>query len=85
MGQEVDFPESLGVIIETPGFLVNVSGRKNLEILANLRGKLSREDITRVLLKVGLDPDMRKPVGKYSLGMRQHLGIAQAIIEVLSF
>ena len=54
VGQEVDFPESLGVIIETPGFLVNVSGRKNLEILANLRGKLSREDITQVLLKVGL-------------------------------
>ena len=81
VGQEVDFPESLGVIIETPGFLVNVSGRKNLEILANLRGKLSREDITRVLLKVGLDPDMRKPVGKYSLGMRQRLGIAQAIME----
>lgn len=81
IGQETDFPESLGVIIETPGFLTNLSGRRNLEILADLRGKLRREDITSVLIRVGLDPDLKKPVSKYSLGMRQRLGIAQAIME----
>lgn len=81
IGRETDFPESLGVIIETPGFLTNLSGRKNLEIIADLRGKLRREDITAVLMKVGLDPGLKKPVSKYSLGMRQRLGIAQAIME----
>lgn len=81
VGTEVDFPESLGVIIETPGFLTNFSGRKNLEILAQLRGKITGSDITWVLRQVGLDPEMKKPVSKYSLGMRQRLGIAQAIME----
>ncbi len=81
IGQEVDFPESLGVIIETPGFLSNLSGRRNLEILADLRGKAKRGRITETLLRVGLDPGLKKPVAKYSLGMRQRLGIAQAIME----
>lgn len=81
IGKDVDFPESLGVIIETPGFLTNLTGRKNLEILADMQRKISRADIRLVLEKVGLDPDMKKPVAKYSLGMRQRLGIAQAIME----
>lgn len=81
VGREIDFPESLGVIIETPGFLGNLSGRRNLEILADIRRKLKREDITSVLHKVGLEPGLTKPVSKYSLGMRQRLGIAQAIME----
>lgn len=81
IGKDVDFPESLGVIIETPGFLTGLSGKKNLEILAELRGQLGEQEICRVLEKVGLDPSMKKPVGKYSLGMRQRLGIAQAIME----
>ena len=85
IGREMDFPESIGVIIETPGFLANLSGRRNLEILAGLRGKLKREDITEVLLRVGLNPDLKKPVSKYSLGMRQRLGIAQAIMEEPEF
>ena len=81
IGKDVDFPENLGAIIETPGFLSNLTGRKNLEILASLNRKISREEIGKVLEKVGLDPHMKKPVGKYSLGMRQRLGIAQAIME----
>ncbi len=79
--KDVDFPEGLGVIIETPGFLTGLSGKRNLEILAELRGQLGEEEICQVLEKVGLDPSMKKPVGKYSLGMRQRLGIAQAIME----
>ncbi|MCD7763844.1 MAG: ATP-binding cassette domain-containing protein [Lachnospiraceae bacterium] len=85
IGLDVDFPESLGVIIETPGFLSNLSGRKNLEILADLRGKIGRKEITSVLMRVGLDPELKKPVAKYSLGMRQRLGIAQAIMEEPEF
>ena len=81
VGKECDFPEDLGVIIETPGFLPNLTGYQNLKILASLKGIIGKEEIREVLLQVGLDPDMRKPVGKYSLGMRQRLGIAQAIME----
>ena len=81
IGKEIDFPESLGVIIETPGFLTNLTGRRNLEILADMQRKISRAEIRRVLQRVGLDPDMKKTVAKYSLGMRQRLGIAQAIME----
>lgn len=81
IGQDVDFPESLGVIIETPGFLTNLTGRKNLEILAGMRRKIGPAEILQVLEKVGLDPTLKKPVANYSLGMRQRLGIAQAIME----
>lgn len=81
IGRDTDFPESLGLIIETPGFLTEYTGKKNLEILADLNRKISAGEIRRVLQRVGLDPDLKKPVTKYSLGMRQRLGIAQAIME----
>lgn len=81
IGKEVDFPESLGVIIETPGFLTNLTGLRNLQILAGLRGKIARKDIEDAIRKAGLDPTLKKAVSKYSLGMRQRLGIAQAIME----
>lgn len=81
IGKDVDFPEDTGIIIETPGFLPNLSGCKNLEILASLRKKIGKEMIRDSIRRVGLDPDMKKHVAKYSLGMRQRLGIAQAIME----
>ena len=81
VGRDMDFPPDMGIIIETPGFLPNISGLRNLEILASLRRQIDRATIRRTMKKVGLDPDSRKPVGKYSLGMRQRLGIAQAIME----
>lgn len=81
IGIDVDFPESIGVIIETPGFLTNLSGMRNLEILARLQRKISKEGIRKAIQKAGLDPDLKKAVSKYSLGMRQRLGIAQAIME----
>ena len=81
IGAEIDFPESIGVIIETPGFLTNLSGMRNLEILAGLKGKITKEEIREAIRKAGLDPDLKKAVAKYSLGMRQRLGIAQAIME----
>ena len=81
VGVDVDFPRDMGLIIETPGFLPNVTGMKNLEILASLNKKIGLEEIAAAIRRVGLDPLMKKPVGKYSLGMRQRLGIAQAIME----
>ena len=81
VGRDVDFPPDLGLIIETPGFLPNMTGVKNLEILASLNKKIGLEQIAAAIRRVGLDPLMKKPVGKYSLGMRQRLGIAQAIME----
>ncbi len=81
VGKDVDFPQNLGVIIETPGFLPNLTGVKNLEILASLKNKITLGEVVEAIRKVGLDPMLKKPVSKYSLGMRQRLGIAQAIME----
>lgn len=81
VGRDRDFPEDIGIIIETPGFLPNLSGEQNLKILASLQRKANGYTIRAVLELVGLDPDLKKPVGKYSLGMRQRLGFAQALME----
>ena len=81
VGRDMDFPDNLGIIIETPGFLPNRTGVKNLQLLADLQKKIRLAEIKESIRRVGLDPDMKKPVGKYSLGMRQRLGIAQAIME----
>lgn len=85
IGREVDFPESLGVIIESPGFLTDLTGFRNLEILAFMNRRITPAQIRLIMKKVGLDPDMKKSVAKYSLGMRQRLGIAQAIMEEPEF
>ena len=81
IGRDVDFPEEIGLIIETPGFLPQLSGIRNLEILASLKRKIDLKKAADTMRRVGLDPLSPKPVGKYSLGMRQRLGIAQAIME----
>jgi ABC-2 type transport system ATP-binding protein len=81
VGKDMDFPEDMGIIIETPGFLPHLTGSKNLEILASLNRRIGLFEIIDTIRRVGLDPAMKKPVGKYSLGMRQRLGIAQAIME----
>lgn len=81
VGKDVDFPEDMGIIIETPGFLPNLTGFKNLELLASIQNKIGEDVIRETLEKVGLDYKSKKPVAKYSLGMRQRLGIAQAIME----
>ena len=76
-----NMPENIGVIIETPGFLPNYSGYRNLKFLADISGKANKNAIIRSIESVGLDPHSKKHVGKYSLGMRQRLGLAQAIME----
>ena len=71
----------MGVIIETPGFLHNQTGFQNLKLLASIKNKITDAEIRCAIETVGLDADMKKKVGKYSLGMRQRLAIAQAIME----
>ena len=81
IGKDTDIPDNLGAIIESPGFLPNYDGFHNLKFLAAIRGKISDEQVREAIKTVGLDPDSKKHVGKYSLGMRQRLGIAQVIME----
>ena len=81
IGKDCDFPKSVGIIIETPGFIPYYSGYRNLKLLADLNKKIGKEEIRSTMEKVGLDPDLKRHVRKYSLGMRQRLGLAQAIME----
>ncbi|GAB5081420.1 ATP-binding cassette domain-containing protein [Hominimerdicola sp. 21CYCFAH17_S] len=81
VGRDVDFPKNMGIIIETPGFIPYYSGYKNLKLLAGLNNKIGREEIQKSMEQVGLDPKLKRHVRKYSLGMRQRLGLAQAIME----
>lgn len=74
-------PDHIGVLIESPGFLSGYSGFRNLQYLASLKKLAGDVEIRAAMEQVGLDPDEKKPVNKYSLGMRQRLGIAQAIME----
>lgn len=81
VGRDVEIPERMGAIIETPGFLPNASGYDNLKLLADIRRKIGKKEIFAAMERVGLEPKNRKHVSAYSLGMRQRLGIAQAIME----
>lgn len=81
LGRDMEAPSDVGVIIENPGFLPGYSGYQNLSFLAGIQKKVSRNEIIEVMKRVGLDARSNKHVGKYSLGMKQRLGIAQAIME----
>ena len=81
IGKDMDFAPSTGIIIENSGFLNHYSARQNLALLADISGKADKQRIDEVIRLVGLDPDSKKHVGKYSLGMTQRLAIAQAIME----
>lgn len=81
IGKDIDFTPDTGIIIETPGFIPSYSGYRNLKVLAAINNRISRKDIENAMYQVGLDPTMKKRVATYSLGMRQRLGIAQAIME----
>lgn len=81
IGRDTDFADNIGIIIETPGFLSSYSGYKNLEYLASIKNIIGKKEIEKSMERVGLEPNSKKKVGKYSLGMCQRLGIAQAIME----
>ncbi|MBQ4060293.1 MAG: ATP-binding cassette domain-containing protein [Lachnospiraceae bacterium] len=79
--KDMEYMENLGFLIEHPGFMENVSGFKNLKYIASINKIATKEDILDSLKYVDLDPLSKKSVGKYSLGMKQRLGVAQAIME----
>lgn len=81
IGKEVEFPQATGALIESPGFLPNYSGLANLHLLAMIRDQITRKDLAATIQAVGLDPEDNRPVRTYSTGMRQRLGIAQALME----
>ncbi|MFC9450089.1 ABC transporter ATP-binding protein [Bacillus cereus] len=81
IGKDISFPNSVGVLIEYPGFLPQYSGLKNLKILASIKKQINEEQIHNAIKKVELSPNDTRKYKKYSLGMKQRLGIAQAIME----
>lgn len=81
LGRDIEFPPSMGLLIERPAFISSLAGLKNLLLLASLRNEVGEDEIRASIERVGLSPDDRRPVRKYSLGMRQRLGIAAAIME----
>jgi ABC-2 type transport system ATP-binding protein len=81
VGENAKLASNMGILIENPGFLSNYSGYRNLKFLADIERKIGKKEIREYMELVGLDPDNRKPVKHYSLGMRQRLAIAQSIME----
>lgn len=81
LGKDITFPESVGILIENPAFLDTYSGFDNLKMLASIQNRIGEEEIRVILAKVGLDPQDKKKYRKYSLGMKQRLGIAAAVME----
>lgn len=81
LGKELSFPENVGALIENPGFIGEYTGARNLKTLAAIKKIAGDAEIRESLIKVGLDPDDKKKFKKYSLGMKQKLGIAAAIFE----
>lgn len=81
LGKDITFPESVGILIENPAFLDAYSGFDNLKLLASIKHSVGPEEIRQTIARVGLDPDDKKKYRKYSLGMKQRLGIAAAVME----
>lgn len=81
IGNGKTVPKGVGAIIETPGFLPNCTGYQNLRYLRELTGKVDKQKIREAIATAGLDPNLKRHVGKYSLGMRQRLGLAQVLMD----
>lgn len=81
LGRDINFQENMGLLIENPAFLDNYSGFANLKLLSSIQDKIDDKQIRRTLERVGLEPDSKKKYKKYSLGMKQKLGIAAAVLE----
>lgn len=81
LGKEISFPRSIGILIENPGYIPNFSGFKNLKIISNIKGIIDDRKIKETMELLGLDPSSKKKVKKYSLGMKQKLGLAMAVME----
>lgn len=81
IGSDVDFPSDMGIVLGSSGFMDEKTGRRNLEMLASIRGVIGLPEVDDIMRRVGLDPEDVRPFSAYSLGMRQRLSIAQAVME----
>lgn len=81
IGSDVDFPSEMGIVLGSSGFMEEKTGRRNLEMLASIRGVIGASEVDAVMRRVGLDPADGRPFSAYSLGMRQRLSVAQAVME----
>ena len=81
LGKDITFPDRIGILIENPSFLDGYTGYENLKLLADIQKRIDSVKIRKVLEQVGLDPDDKRKYRKYSLGMKQRLGIAAAVME----
>ena len=81
IGKDVDFPEHVGILVNQPGYVEYYSGFKNLKLLAEIKNQITDDQIKAAMIRVGLDPANTSPVKEYSTGMKQKLGICQAIME----
>lgn len=81
IGKDISFPPSVGVLLENPVFIDEFTGLKNLSLLCGIKRRATQADIEKALIRVGLDPFDKRTFRKYSLGMKQRLGIAAAIVE----
>ena len=81
LGKDIEFATNTGFLIEVPSFILDYNQYQNLKLLADINGKISKQDILQVIAAVGLDPQNKEKVRNFSLGMKQRLGIAQAIME----
>lgn len=81
LGEKMEFYDDMGFLIDGPGYIPYYSGYKNLLLLAAIKNRIKKEDVKNAIDQVGLNPDDKRPVRKYSLGMKQRLGLAQAFME----
>ena len=81
LGDDLSFPPSVGVLIENPGYIPELSGKENLKNIADIKGVISDKEINEIMKYFDLEPESKKPVKKYSLGMKQKLGLCMAFME----
>ncbi|MED3316322.1 ATP-binding cassette domain-containing protein [Bacillus wiedmannii] len=81
IGKQKQFPDSMGILIEYPSFITGYTGFQNLKFLSSINNKISDEEIYNIIQRVGLDKTDKRKYKRYSLGMKQRLGIAQALME----
>ena len=81
LGDDLSFPPSVGVLIENPGYIPELSGKENLRNIAEIKSVVSDKEINEIMTYFDLEPESKKPVKKYSLGMKQKLGLCMAFME----
>lgn len=81
LGDDLSFPPSVGVLIENPGYIPELSGKENLRNIADIKSVVSDREINEIMKYFDLEPESKKPVKKYSLGMKQKLGLCMAFME----